>query len=417
MRSSSLNITIASSLVGLVLLPIAGCVWGPKALSYSRTEYNRAVQLTANEQMLLNIVRMRYRDAPEFVAVSSISTQFTFDAGATVGTDLKSSLPDIFHADGSVAASERPTITYMPLQDEQFAHRLLSPMSMETLLLLTRTGWSMERVLRLIVQNINGLDNATSAGGPTPQLRPDFESFKKIAGYFRKLQNRNQLEIAYQKSKEPKTLSGPIPIQQIAGTDLVLAAEKGFRFDVNEAGTQVTLTSPDQFLVLRIASNIDKTSEGDVIFKELNMDPPGAKSSYYPLRLANEGQLFEGRETVKNQLWISTRSLLETLYYLSQGIDIPAGHYKEGIVTKTLNPDGSVFDWNELTGDLLRIHHSKQRPIHSSVAIQYREHWFFIDDSDLQSKSTFSLLMELYNLEIRGGGAVSAPVLTLGVGQ
>tara|TARA_B100001750_G_scaffold245210_2_gene264263 strand:+ start:3046 stop:4128 length:1083 start_codon:yes stop_codon:yes gene_type:complete len=360
---------------------------------------------------------MRYRDTPEFVAVSSISTQFTFDAGATVGTDLKSSLPDIFHADGSVAASERPTITYMPLQDEQFAHRLLSPMSMETLLLLTRTGWSMERVLRLMVQNINGLDNATSAGGPTPQLRPDFESFRKVAGYFRTLQNRNQVEIAYQKSKTPKTLSGPIPVQQIAGADLVLAAEKGFRFDVNEEGTQVILTSPDQFLVLRVAPNIDKSSEGDVIFEELNIDPPGAKRNYYPLRLANEGQLFEGRETVKNQLWISTRSLLETLYYLSQGIDIPAGHYTDGIVTKTLNSDGSVFDWNELTGDLLRIHHSKQRPVQSSVAVQYREYWFFIDDSDLQSKSTFSLLMELYNLEIRGGGAVSAPVLTLGVGQ
>ena len=417
MRTSSLKITIASSLVGLILLPITGCVLGPKALSYSRTEYNRAVQLTANEQMLLNIVRMRYRDTPEFVAVSSISTQFTFDAGATVGADLKSSLPDIFHADGSVTASERPTITYMPLQDEQFAHRLLSPMSMETLLLLTRTGWSMERVLRLMVQNINGLDNATSAGGPTPQLRPDFESFKKVAGYFRTLQNRNQVEIAYQKSKTPKTLSGPIPVQQIAGTDLVLAAEKGFRFDVNEEGTQVILTSPDQFLVLRVAPNIDKTSEGDVIFEKLNIDPPGAKRNYYRLRLANEGQLFEGRETVKNQLWISTRSLLETLYYLSQGIDIPAGHYTDGIVTKTLNSDGSVFDWNELTGDLLRIHHSKQRPVQSSVAVQYREYWFFIDDSDLQSKSTFSLLMELYNLEIRGGGAVSAPVLTLGVGQ
>ena len=417
MRTSSLKITIASSLVGLILLPITGCVLGPKALSYSRTEYNRAVQLTANEQMLLNIVRMRYRDTPEFVAVSSISTQFTFDAGATVGADLKSSLPDIFHADGSVAASERPTITYMPLQDEQFAHRLLSPMSMETLLLLTRTGWSMERVLRLMVQNINGLDNATSAGGPTPQLRPDFESFRKVAGYFRTLQNRNQVEIAYQKSKTPKTLSGPIPVQQIAGTDLVLAAEKGFRFDVNEEGTQVILTSPDQFLVLRVAPNIDKTSERDVIFEKLNIDPPGAKRNYYPLRLANEGQLFEGRETVKNQLWISTRSLLETLYYLSQGIDIPDGHYTDGIVTKTLNSDGSVFDWNELTGDLLRIHHSKQRPVQSSVAVQYREYWFFIDDSDLQSKSTFSLLMELYNLEIRGGGAVSAPVLTLGVGQ
>ena len=417
MRTSSLKITIASSLVGLILLPITGCVLGPKALSYSLTEYNRAVQLTANEQMLLNIVRMRYRDTPEFVAVSSISTQFTFDAGATVGADLKSSLPDIFHADGSVTASERPTITYMPLQDEQFAHRLLSPMSMETLLLLTRTGWSMERVLRLMVQNINGLDNATSAGGPTPQLRPDFESFKKVAGYFRTLQNRNQVEIAYQKSKTPKTLSGPIPVQQIAGTDLVLAAEKGFRFDVNEEGTQVILTSPDQFLVLRVAPNIDKTSEGDVIFEKLNIDPPGAKRNYYRLRLANEGQLFEGRETVKNQLWISTRSLLETLYYLSQGIDIPAGHYTDGIVTKTLNSDGSVFDWNELTGDLLRIHHSKQRPVQSSVAVQYREYWFFIDDSDLQSKSTFSLLMELYNLEIRGGGAVSAPVLTLGVGQ
>ncbi|HEY0135192.1 MAG TPA: hypothetical protein VGB85_13985, partial [Nannocystis sp.] len=40
---------------------------GPRSLQYGRGQYNVAIQRTNGEQLLLNLVRLRYRDAPLFL--------------------------------------------------------------------------------------------------------------------------------------------------------------------------------------------------------------------------------------------------------------------------------------------------------------------------------------------------------------
>lgn len=49
--------------------------------------------------------------------------------------------------------------------------------------------------------------------------------------------------------------------------------------------------------------------------------------------------------------------------------------------------------------------------------MHYQGHWFYIDACDDASKETFELLLKLYNLEIRGGGAGALPVLALPIGR
>jgi hypothetical protein len=49
------------------------------------------------------------------------------------------------------------------------------------------------------------------------------------------------------------------------------------------------------------------------------------------------------------------------------------------------------------------------------VAVQYRGYWFYIDATDQDTKSTFSLLVELSRLELAGKPG-PGPVLTLPVG-
>ncbi len=56
------------------------------------------------------------------------------------------------------------------------------------------------------------------------------------------------------------------------------------------------------------------------------------------------------------------------------------------------------------------------KPKNAHVAIQYKGYWFYIDDKDQASKSTFSLLMELARLELAGNNN-AGPVLTLPVGS
>src|SRR4051794_21066605 len=63
--------------VGLAICLLgAGCGLGPKSLHETRQPYNEAVKLTSEEQLLLNIVRLRYSDNPSSLAVPSIAAQF-----------------------------------------------------------------------------------------------------------------------------------------------------------------------------------------------------------------------------------------------------------------------------------------------------------------------------------------------------
>jgi hypothetical protein len=62
-------------LVGMILLGSYGCgILGPASLKEGRNRYNQAVAYTGSEQMLINLVKLRYRDSPTFLQVSSIST-------------------------------------------------------------------------------------------------------------------------------------------------------------------------------------------------------------------------------------------------------------------------------------------------------------------------------------------------------
>ncbi len=65
---------------------LAGCATtvGPRVLTNSQTDYNNAVQKVVSEEVLLNIVRRRYYEAPQFVAVANITTQITNSVGVGV---------------------------------------------------------------------------------------------------------------------------------------------------------------------------------------------------------------------------------------------------------------------------------------------------------------------------------------------
>src|SRR5262249_1942970 len=111
---------------------------------------------------------------------------------------------------------------------------------------------------------------------------------------------------------------------------------------------------------------------------------------------------------------LETRSLLQALYYVSHGVDLPGEHIADGLATVTRTPSGEPFDWLLLMKGLFRVHSVKASdpPPNAHVAVPYKGHWFYIDQTDQDTKSTFSLLLELSRLELVGK-AGTGPVLTL----
>ncbi|MDH3255522.1 MAG: hypothetical protein OEM62_11055 [Acidobacteriota bacterium] len=368
------------SRVGLALLALAslGCVTslGPRAMPQAGFDYNQALARSWDEQLLLNLVRLRYRDTPVFLEVGSIVTRYSFggSAGASAGTNLSSAEDVQLGVSGGVSYSEAPSVTYTPLHGEAFVRSLLSPISTSTLVLLSRSGWSVERLLLCCVEQINGVENASAAAGPTPSYVPRYESFQRVAELMRKLQVAGLVRVDIDEGNEKEDEEG----------------------DEAKGGTLQ--------IVLSRAEDGSHKEEGDELREII-----GAPLDREIFRASGARGAHE-----MDEIAIVGRSLLGVLFYLSQGVKAPLEHVDAGLVTRTLDPDGRDFEWDLIAGKLLTVHSSPERPRAAAVSVFYRDHWYFIDDSDLHSKSTFNLLSYLFALKA-GTEPGKEPLLVLGV--
>ena len=59
----------------MLAFAVGGCSLGPRTIYNNRLLYNEAVKTTSEQQLLLNIVRLRYTDSPSSLAISSIADQ------------------------------------------------------------------------------------------------------------------------------------------------------------------------------------------------------------------------------------------------------------------------------------------------------------------------------------------------------
>jgi len=114
---------------------------------------------------------------------------------------------------------------------------------------------------------------------------------------------------------------------------------------------------------------------------------------------------------------------LETLVRLAathSGIDVLMR-----VVLSSINGIANRFDtasseFDRLAGvqapdlsDLFTVRVSSKRPEEPGIAVQYRDHWFFIPDSDHVSKRTFGLMKALFLSLILKDPGQGAPVLTI----
>ena len=344
----------------MVCVLLAGCMSaGPTLVSGSRTDYNVVLRQADNQQMLLNLVRLRYRDQPMFLEVSALNTQFSISNEVSASTELGQG-DSFLGVGGKVVAQETPTVSYTPLKGADFVQRILNPIELDTLWLLASSGWSSERLFRVLVDEMNTVGNARGSNGPTPSRAPAYEEFKVLASLLRELEQDGMVSGGTYKNQ----------------TVLIFDAE---------------------------ARN---SAEYRELTRLLDLDP---NKLIVPVIVAARG-------SDANSINLRFRSLAGVMYFLSQSVQVPEQDVAAGRVTVTRDAAGKVFDWSQVTEGVMQIKSSPEPPDNASVAINYRNSWFYIDDSDLDSKSTFALLGQVYQLQ-SGEARSVAPVLTLPVGN
>ena len=400
---------VVSILVGPILAFAGGC-FGPTTVRQTRDRYNEAIRQTNNEELLLNLVRLRYNEHPSFLPVTGLNAQFSLSAGAQYRGGPERGGLDNF-GDGTLGYSDRPTLTFGPQRPPELTRALLNQVSLETLYLFTRQAGDTERILRLFVRRMNGIENATSGGGPVPRDPPEFGEFRMVSELFGQLEGLGIGILATE--QHCSDLAETTTVANVEARDLVEIKKAGYgvRQIPGSSGYQLTQTKPVR--VLAIQPQAVGSPEILELDRRLGLIP-GLPS--YPVVEAPEGQFLRTIEDEpRDKITFTTRSILEVMYLLSKTVAVPEEHCRKGVVRFTRNLDGSPFDWGQVSGDLFRVCVSKHRPDSAFVAVKYRDYWYFIRDNDLSSKTTINVFNELLRLQ-KIGAVEGQPLLSLPLG-
>ena len=331
---------------------------GPKSVVRDRNAYLNAVSDSWKNQLLLNIVRMRYADAPVFMDVASIINQYEVSGSVSAGIALEQKgvgwNPSV---SGMATFTDRPTITYSPLSGRQFAMNLMNPVSPSTIISLVYSGYPIDILFRLTMNSINGMKN--SFGGYVRQHAAS-PGFFEILETLRSLQNEN-------------------------GMDFVL----------EKTGTS------DERILIEVVENSDSMVKAKV--RRLNevLDlPPGNTRFRIGKGIHHSDSL---------QIALSTRSILELLSEISSTIDVPGEQLDAKVTYKT--PYFKMEDGSP-EKPFIKIQSSKTPPADPFISVLYHGYWFYIAMDDFTSKQTFSHIL-LLSSHIEVGDPKSTPIITI----
>jgi hypothetical protein len=339
-------------------LVVAGCASiGPKTVPRDRFDYVEAISDSWQRQMLLNLLKVRYADAPVFLDVTSVIASYEFkgEVGAFGQEAPQGRAGDSFIggiANGSY--TDRPTITYAPLSNDKFAKSLMAPIPITGIVLLLQAGYPADVVLRVCSNSINNLSNSYGGLG----ARRGDPRFQELLSLLRKQQEEGLLAV----------------------------------FSKRETDQQVVRLS------LRESEHEASKVRARRIAELLGVDP-----------VTREFNVVYGAQPLNPaEIAIQSRSMMQVLVDVGSYIDVPRQDSDEGRVYMPQRDE----EGERLFPPPLRVYSGEHAPDDAFVTVPYRGGWFWIDDRDHRSKAAFNFVMLLFSLT-ETGSAQAGPVVTV----
>ena len=135
-------------------------------MPHDRIDYATAIGDSWKAQTLLNIVKLRYADMPVFLEVAQVIAGYQLQSalsGSFAAGNVTAGLVGPFTAAGTATAAgtytDRPTVIYSPLTGTDFLKRLMTPIPPSSVLFMLQSGYSAERIMPIMLDSINGLNN------------------------------------------------------------------------------------------------------------------------------------------------------------------------------------------------------------------------------------------------------------------
>lgn len=352
------RILVGLGLAGMGVLLLAGCAGtGPASIARDRFDYVTSVSDSWKRQMLLNLLKVRYADAPVFMDIASVINSYELAGEVSLaGQIAKTGAGDEIASLGMTGRyADKPTITYQPLAGDKFTRSLMLPIPLPSILFLIQSGYPADQVLRICADSINGLTNAY--GGPG-RLQAGDSKFRDLLAALKENQAAGGMVMRMQAAKDKQSVA----IFLRPATDGAIAASSG---KVREL---------------------------------LGLDPAVREYSVvYGSYPENDAEIA-----------ILSRSILQVLIDLAAYIDVPEADLAEG---RVYAPQRTP-EQERMFPPLLRVRCGATAPSDAHVAVKYRNQWFWIDDRDSGSKQIFNFMMFMFSLT-ETGSAQAAPIVTV----
>ncbi len=429
----------------VVCAATAGCM-GSWAMRGTRLHYNKSLSHTASQEILLNIVRMRYGETPTFLDMPSIVSQSEARVNGAAGQVR--ALQGV--VGGNFTLRDSPTLTYQPRTGDDLGASMIKAIKAEVILDVP-PGNDTRTFLLLFVDSINGVRNSPSATSPSSRILESNDDYRYAIDLYSDLQNRGAVKVKVA-TRDEKPQGSPLPATRVLTNDMFTASENGYLFQVN--GDKAVLLKRSRFAALTIrpedvaAAEVEelrrlfrlkpenlvyriKSQEDDEI--DLNAgsaatepslvaesvvaapaDGDGIELLPAPHAVVTEPAPVESLSTPDQTgtLTINVRSGYQAMAFLSKGVDVPDSHVRRGAVHMFQSLDCRPFDARVLTKGLFHVCVQKHRPLRSDLAVYYRGYWFYIPEDDVQSRATLNYLKFMIDIRSQAG---SSPVLTLPV--
>jgi len=362
-------------LIAAALFLISGCAaQGAKRVPADRFDYNAAIAQSTREQMLLNIVRSRYLEVPVFLTVSSVLTQYEYDRSVGLGGILEfgSGTTDRALGDANLRFSERPTITYLPVEGQEFSAHLLSDVPSDLIFAAAQAGWPIDVFMRIGIQRLGAVENMSFGELPASGY---IDSKTQFAADFKKLKHfERMVQLIFILSD-----SEVIEVQEVEEEGqseryLMIAEEvtEDLRPRLDELRQLIGLSNRNRFRITDRVTNIKD-----------------------------------------DEISIQTRSVMAMMEFMARGVEVPLEHLEDGWVIDY----GLQSSEGEMAKGLIpfKMHSSKNRPENVFAAIRFQGYWYYIDHADITSKRALSLIIVLFRLQAPTPSG-AAPILTLPTG-
>jgi hypothetical protein len=392
------------AVVCVILLAGVGCSFGPRVLERTHGRYYESVRLVDEEELLRNLIHLRYNEFPLSLNVSSIAAQYELSGQAearpffgspnpvAIGNNAVFRTFPMILPDLMMEGANRPTITLMPGTESEQIREFLTPIPSETMAFLTETSWPPSTIARLWIERMNGVPNAVTASGPQRGVISDFARFLRIAEL---LQIGQDNELAYTHTEERfKNVGEPLPAAAVPAAVEVEAAKNGMEYRASEDGKSRVLVRRYRQLILEVNPGAESSPVIVELMALLNL-VPGLRR--YDMLVGEVPDPQKYPREPSTTIRVFPRSTAQVYFYLANGVEVPLEHLNCGLVQPQVDSEGNVFDGRELMRGLFEVHVCKgpkhKPPASAYVAVRYRGYWYYIDDADQASKTTLALMV------------------------